>query len=224
MSEGTAPPAAARATTAGAAPLGLAAMADALAEGSVSARRLVRDALHRIAEAQPRLNAFRSVRAEAALAEADPALLDPRTLGAVRTGRAPGGLPLRVSRRAQAGLRWRVGEVFGRYDVVLTSTTAAPPLRIGALAGLGALATDRAMIAACPYAWAWNVLGRPGVSVPAGLTTTGLPLGAQLLGPESSEPLLLGLAAQVQAAESRAWATAWAGGPGTGEARVLGRG
>ncbi|GGZ62154.1 putative amidase AmiA2 [Streptomyces subrutilus] len=154
----------------------------------------------------------------------DPALLDPRTLGAVRTGRALGGLPLRVSRRAEAGLRWRVGEIFGRYDVVLTPTTAAPPLRIGALAGLGALATDRAMIAACPYAWAWNVLGWPGVSVPAGLTTTGLPVGAQLLGPESSEPLLLGLAAQVEAAESRAWAAAWAGVPGTGEARVLGRG
>lgn len=133
----------------------------------------------------------------------DRALLDRRTHEAVRTGRILGGLPLRISRRSEAGLRWRVGEIFGRYDVVLTPTTATPPLRIGALAGLGAMATDRAMIAACPYAWTWNVLGWPGVNVPAGFTTTGLPLGAQLLGPAHSEPLLLALAAQAE--EAGAW-------------------
>ncbi|MFD3538660.1 amidase [Streptomyces sp. NPDC058662] len=132
----------------------------------------------------------------------DTSLLDPRTHEAVRTGRLLGGLPLRVSRRAEALLGRRVGEVFGRFDVVLTPTTATPPLRIGALAGLGAMATDRAMIAACPYAWTWNVLGWPGVNVPAGFTASGLPLGAQLLGPADSEPLLLSLAAQLEAAEA----------------------
>ncbi|WSZ45229.1 amidase [Streptomyces sp. NBC_00190] len=131
----------------------------------------------------------------------DPALLDPRTHEAVRTGRILGGLPLRAARRAESVLRRRVGEIFGRFDVVLTPTTATPPLRIGALAGLGAMATDRAMIAACPYAWTWNVLGWPGVNVPAGFTTDGLPLGAQLLGPSESEPTLLGLAAQLEAEE-----------------------
>ncbi|MGW6983699.1 amidase [Streptomyces sp. NPDC054932] len=134
----------------------------------------------------------------------DPALLDPRTHEAVRTARVLGGLALRVSRRAESVLRRRVGEIFDRFDVVLTPTTATPPLRIGALAGLGAMATDRAMIAACPYAWTWNVLGWPGVNIPAGLTADGLPMGAQLLGPADSEPLLLGLAAQVEAAED--WA------------------
>lgn len=139
----------------------------------------------------------------------DPGLLDPRTHEAVRTGRILGGLPLRVSRRAEAALARRVGEIFGRFDVVLTPTTATPPLRIGALAGLGAMATDRAMIAACPYAWTWNVLGWPGVNIPAGFTEDGLPLGAQLLGPANSEPTLLGLAAQVESAEG--WAERWAG-------------
>lgn len=137
----------------------------------------------------------------------DPGLLDPRTHGAVRTGRILGGLPLRASRRAETLLRRRIGEIFGRFDVVLTPTTATPPLRIGALAGLGAMATDRAMIAACPYAWTWNVLGWPGVNIPAGFTSTGLPLGAQLLGPADSEPLLLSLAAQAEAAE--AWTSHW---------------
>lgn len=139
----------------------------------------------------------------------EPRLLDPRTHEAVRTGRILGGLALRAARRAEPVLRRRVGELFGRFDVVLTPTTATAPLRIGALAGLGAMATDRAMIAACPYAWAWNVLGWPGVNVPAGFTQDGLPLGAQLLGPADSEPTLLALAAQVEAVEG--WDRRWPG-------------
>ncbi|MER7915853.1 MULTISPECIES: amidase [unclassified Streptomyces] len=129
----------------------------------------------------------------------DPALLDARTRGAARLGRLLGGAPLRAARRAEAGLRRRIGGFFRSYDVILTPTTAAPPPRIGALDGLGGAATDRAIIGACPYAWPWNVLGWPGVNVPAGFTGDGLPVGAQLLGPAGSEPLLVSLAAQLEA-------------------------
>ncbi|MFV0132413.1 amidase [Streptomyces sp. HMX87] len=127
-----------------------------------------------------------------------PALLDRRTREAARLGRLLGGAPLRAARRAEAVLRRRIGAFFETYDVVLAPTTAAPPPRVGALARLSGLATDRAMIAACPYAWPWNVLGWPGVNVPAGFVTGGLPVGAQLLGPANSEPLLIGLAAQLE--------------------------
>lgn len=127
-----------------------------------------------------------------------PALLDPRTRGAVRLGRLLGGLPLRAARRAEAVLHRRIGAFYESYDVVLAPTTAAPPPRVGAMLELGGFATDRAMIAACPYAWPWNVLGWPGVNVPAGFVD-GLPVGAQLLGPANSEPLLISLAAQLEA-------------------------
>ncbi|MFE3637013.1 amidase [Streptomyces sp. NPDC059168] len=128
----------------------------------------------------------------------DLALLDPRTRGAARLGRLLGGAPLRAARRAETVLHRRIGAFFDSYDVLLTPTTAAPPPAIGALSGLGGLATDRAMIAACPYAWPWNVLGWPGVNVPAGFAGDGLPVGAQLLGPAASEPLLVSLAAQLE--------------------------
>ncbi|WP_406396198.1 amidase [Streptomyces sp. NBC_00882] len=136
-----------------------------------------------------------------------PALLDRRTRDAARLGGLLGGAPLRVARRAEAVLHRRIGGFFTSYDVVLAPTTAAPPPRIGALLELGGLATDRAMIAACPYAWPWNVLGWPGVNVPAGFVDGGLPVGAQLLGPANSEPLLLSLAAQLEA-ELR-WPEVW---------------
>ncbi|MFF3334631.1 amidase [Streptomyces sp. NPDC002888] len=128
-----------------------------------------------------------------------PALLDPRTRESARLGRLLGGAPLRAARRAEAVLHRRIGAFFETYDVVLAPTTAAPPPRIGAMLNLSGFATDRAMIAACPYAWPWNVLGWPGVNVPAGFAPGGLPVGAQLLGPAHSEPLLVSLAAQLEA-------------------------
>jgi amidase len=85
--------------------------------------------------------------------------------------------------------------------VVLTPCTAKPPLRIGVTDGLGGWATDQIMAGACPYAWPWNVLGWPGLSVPAGSTQAGLPIGVQLLGGADSEAMLLSLAAQLEAVE-----------------------
>jgi amidase len=49
-------------------------------------------------------------------------------------------------------------------------------------------------------AWPWNVLGWPGINVPAGFVGD-LPVGAQLLGQGSSEPRLIALAAQLEGAQ-----------------------
>ncbi len=145
----------------------------------------------------------------------DVSLLDPRTRHNARQGRLLGGSVLRLARAAETPLRRQVGAIFRRFDVVLTPTTATPPPPVGAMAGLSNWETDKAMIAACPYAWPWNVLGWPAVNVPAGCTPTGLPLGAQLLGPPHSEPLLVSLAAQLEA--DQRWHDRWpTGSPAVG--------
>ena len=100
--------------------------------------------------------------------------------------------------RASRLFRRQVGAIFKQHDVLVVPTTAQPPLRCGAIDGLSEWETDKVVIGACPYAWPWNVLGWPGISVPAGFVD-GLPVGAQLLGPANSEPLLLALAAQLEA-------------------------
>ncbi|TCN56893.1 amidase [Rhodococcus sp. SMB37] len=130
----------------------------------------------------------------------DPSLVDPRTRTNAHTGKLLHGLPLRAARAAEPRLRRRVGRIFDRVDVVLTPTTATPPPPIDAIDGLGGWATDKVITAACPYAWPWNVLGWPGVNVPAGFTDDGLPVGAQLLGHDDSEPMLVSLAAQLESA------------------------
>jgi amidase len=126
--------------------------------------------------------------------------LDPRTHGNANVGRVLSPA-LGLARRLEQTFQRRIGRIFAGYDVVLTPTTAKPPLPIGAIDGLTSWETDKAMVGACPYAWPWNVIGWPGVNVPAGFTADGLPVGAQLLGPANSEPLLLSLAGQLEAHE-----------------------
>ena len=96
-------------------------------------------------------------------------------------------------------MRRQVGAIFRRFDIVLTPTTAMPALPVGAIDGLSDWDTDKVITAACPYTWPWNVIGWPSISVPAGLTAAGLPVGAQLLGPAGSEARLIELAAEVEA-------------------------
>ncbi|WP_019634076.1 amidase [Actinomadura atramentaria] len=116
-------------------------------------------------------------------------------------GRVAGRRLLPLARRMDPGLRRRVGRIFQTADVVLTPTTAQLPLEIGAFDGAGYQRTQSGVAAACPYAWPWNVLGWPGMSVPAGFSREGLPIGAQLLGHDSDEATLIALAAQLEAAE-----------------------
>jgi amidase len=156
----------------------------------------------------------------------DTSLLDSRTRANAAVGRLLGGPLLRAARAAEGPLRALVGRIFRRYDLILAPTTAAAALPVGAIDGLSGTATDRAIIAACPYAWPWNVLGWPAINVPAGLTSGGLPIGAQLMGPGCSEERLLAVAAQLEAVEDWAERTPpmWTGGPATSTAVGAGSG
>ncbi|ATY99026.1 amidase [Streptomyces cavourensis] len=161
---------------------------------------------HHVEEARPRYGLIGLAfvpRATTGIAEfaarhPEPALLDPRTRSALRTGTRLGGRVVRAARAREVRQHRRIGALFDTYDVLLTPTTAAPPPRIGTFDRIGAWRTDVTMAAACPYAWPWNVLGWPGISVPAGFTRSGLPVGAQLLGPSRGEERLIALAAQLE--------------------------
>lgn len=128
----------------------------------------------------------------------DHAALEPRSRQGLAVARVTGAAPLvALARRREPAIRRRIGRIFERYDLVLTPTTAQPPPRVGALDGAGWWRTNSAGSHHCPYAFPWNVTGWPGISVPAGTTTAGLPIGAQLLAGECGEGTLLALAGQL---------------------------
>ncbi|MET0132975.1 MAG: amidase [Kibdelosporangium sp.] len=137
---------------------------------------------------------------DAAVDVPDLRLLDKRTQRNRRIGALSKPL-VRLARLHERFERRRIGRIFDTADVILAPTTATPATVIGRYDGLSNTGTTRAMIAACPYAWPWNILGLPGINVPAGLNAAGLPIGAQLVGAEGTEPQLISLAAQLEREE-----------------------
>lgn len=133
--------------------------------------------------------------------------IDHRTRENVRTGWVLGGPALALSRALDGAYRRWIGRSFRDCDVILAPTTANPPLAVEAIDGLTNFQTDQVVAGACPYSYPWNVLGWPGVNVPAGFTGAGLPIGATLLGPENGEARLISLAAQLESVER--WHERW---------------
>ncbi|HEX2286038.1 MAG TPA: amidase [Mycobacterium sp.] len=125
--------------------------------------------------------------------------LDKRTKANMRMGWLLSQNVLRKARAREAEAHRRIGWIFNLVDVVLAPTTAQPPPKVHEFDHRGGLSTDRTMIRACPVTWPWNLLGWPSINVPAGFTSAGLPIGVQLMGPANSEPLLISLAAELEA-------------------------
>jgi amidase len=134
----------------------------------------------------------------------DRSLLDTRTHGMARMGRA---FPPRVMARlraAESQMAARVQSVLATADAVLLPGPSGPPFRIGALQGRGAAYTLNASAGKVPWYAVFNATGQPACSVPAGFDAGGLPLSVQLAGRPNDEATLLALAAQIE--QARPWA------------------
>jgi amidase len=101
-----------------------------------------------------------------------------------------GELQLRVRHgmAAQAGV-----------DLLLSPTLAVPQARVGWFTETGDPADDfDRQRRLSPYCAIYNVTGQPAISVPAGLTADGLPVGAMLAAPVGADALLLAAAADLE--------------------------
>ncbi len=90
----------------------------------------------------------------------------------------------------------------GGHDLLLTPTTALPPAQIGELAAT-ADEPFRAQLGSIPYAVftsVFNVTGQPALSIPAGFTNDGLPIGVQLVAAYGREDLLIAVGSQLEQA------------------------
>jgi aspartyl-tRNA(Asn)/glutamyl-tRNA(Gln) amidotransferase subunit A len=96
-------------------------------------------------------------------------------------------------------VRRRIAEdfttAFASCDLILTPTTPTAAFELGAKT-----ADPLEMYLADIYTVSLNLAGLPGISVPAGFTPAGLPVGVQLIGPVLSEPTLFAAARQLETA------------------------
>lgn len=84
------------------------------------------------------------------------------------------------------------------YDALITPTLTTPPVPIGRWRGKGWIATTLS-VANWVSTTPWNLAGFPAASVPAGRTSDGIPIGAQLVARPGREDVLLDLIARIEA-------------------------
>lgn len=96
-----------------------------------------------------------------------------------------------------------MGEFHTHYDVLLTPTMPVQPFEVGHDVPPGSGLTDWPQWTGFTYPF--NMTQQPAVSVPAGFTSQGLPVGLQIVGPRHSDDLVLAVARLVE--ELRPWPT-----------------
>ena len=86
-----------------------------------------------------------------------------------------------------------------RWDCLLTPTVTLKPQPLDKfLAVTERVAEDD--LAYIPFTYPFNITGQPGISLPLGWSTEGLPIGVQLVGQPHAESLIISLAAQLERA------------------------
>ncbi|OZM74289.1 amidase [Amycolatopsis antarctica] len=112
----------------------------------------------------------------------------------------------------RAALGIRMGEFHTRYDVLITPTVPIPPFEAGHDVPPGSGMESWAQWT--PFTYPFNMTQQPGVSVPAGFTSDGLPVGLQIVGPRHSDDLVLAVARLLE--EIRPWPPSTPARPGRG--------
>ncbi len=163
-----------------------------------------------VSEAHPDLavadDTFRTLRAwhfqakYGALLAEQPDAFKPSLAANIRAGESLTGADVARAYRQRTALSEEMRRFFERYDVLLLPTSQVPPFPVDQ--EYPATINGQEMpdyLAWMRSAWAITVTGCPAISVPAGTTAAGLPVGVQLVAPHGADRRLLEIAAGFEA-------------------------
>jgi aspartyl-tRNA(Asn)/glutamyl-tRNA(Gln) amidotransferase subunit A len=119
-----------------------------------------------------------------------PELYQPETLRRIKTGEKITSEEYQKKYAELKATRETIGKVFDEIDILVTPTTPIPAPRIAELKENPDLLRPRELVL-LRNTRPFNVWGIPTISIPCGLTKSGLPIGLQLAGPPQREALLL---------------------------------
>jgi Asp-tRNA(Asn)/Glu-tRNA(Gln) amidotransferase A subunit family amidase len=127
--------------------------------------------------------------------------MDPLLVWRIEQGKQFSLTDVGKAETARTALYQRVRKFFATYDLLLLPTTVAPP----APAHGGYPTTVAGRTIGTPYeilllTYAFNLTGQPAISLPAGWTDDGLPIGLQIVGRRHADALVLRAAAAFEAA------------------------
>ncbi len=114
------------------------------------------------------------------LTPAQQAVVDPDFAAEAQLGAKLGALDVQqlVQRRAALGTHMR--QFMQRFDLLVTPTVAIPAFE--AKAAGHSVMDPQAMLGWTPFSYPFNLTQQPAITMPCGLTSTGLPIGLQLVG------------------------------------------
>lgn len=96
--------------------------------------------------------------------------------------------------RHRQELEEEVADLFGDIDVLLTPTTAVPAFGADGPLPMEIDGKDASHSGPVPFTMLANLCWNPAISVPAGLSSDGLPLGLQIMGKRHADDVVLRLA------------------------------
>lgn len=131
-----------------------------------------------------------------------PELYQPETLRRIRTGANVSPEALLACRHELERVRRDIAATFADVDLLVTPTTPVPAPLIAELKQNPDLLRPRELLL-LRNTRPINVWGLPAISIPCGFTSTGLPIGLQIVGPHWGEAKVL------QLAHTYEQATAW---------------
>ncbi len=127
-------------------------------------------------------------------------LCDPGRLAVVRYGRTVSGAAVLRAEAVRLALRTTMRSIMASYDLLAMATVPIEPFDVDAIGPpWAAEPEDLAWTAWTPATYPFNLTGQPAISLPAGLSSAGLPIGVQLVGPFGGDKLVLSTALQVEA-------------------------
>ncbi|MDF5756320.1 amidase [Spongiactinospora sp. TRM90649] len=103
-----------------------------------------------------------------------------------------------AARRAMLDIGTAMGAFHRDYDVLLTPTVPIEPFEAGHDVPPGS--TARGWLEWTPFTLPFSLSQQPALSVPAGVTSRGLPVGLQIVGARHAEDLVLAVGAAVEEA------------------------
>lgn len=118
----------------------------------------------------------------------------------VRYGRSLSGAAVMRAEESRLALRARLGSVMDDYDLLAMATVPVEPFAAETIAPSWAADPDDLLwLAWSPATYPFNITGQPALSLPAGVTSRGLPVGLQLVGRVGDDDLVLAAAGRIEA-------------------------
>lgn len=125
---------------------------------------------------------------------------DPGRVAIVQHGRTVSGATVMRAEEVRLALRTTLRSVMDRYDLLAMATVPIEPFDAHAIGPAWAAEPhDLLWLAWSPASYPFNITGQPALSLPAGVTRSGLPVGLQLVGPVGADDLVLSTARRIEA-------------------------